>query len=355
MNKSVLVVGATGVAGSAFVQHVREARSKGECNWELTGTTRQVVKDESFDKDCTGISFVTADFLADCSAVKQLSGITHVVFAGFVPAPGFDQQVIPNRDLLVNCLHALDNNPLRRIVLIQGMKYYGSHLGPFKTPAREDDPRHDGANYYYAQQDVLEQSGINWTCLRPHVICGTASMGTPQNILGVIGVYASLMRDRNLPLSWPGTEESFMSINQATDARLLASAIAWSLDSEEAVNQAYNVTNGDFFRWQHLWPRIAELFAMERGEVCPRQLSNTMPPLAARWREIAELHGLRQASMNALVNWSFADYIMGTGWDVMASTVKIRQSGFSECMDTESMYLEHLRKLADERVLPVFL
>ena len=31
---------------------------------------------------------------------------------------------------------------LRRVVLVTGTKYYGSHLGPFKTPARESDPRH---------------------------------------------------------------------------------------------------------------------------------------------------------------------------------------------------------------------
>ena len=30
---------------------------------------------------------------------------------------------------------------LRRVVLVTGTKYYGSHLGPFKTPARESDPR----------------------------------------------------------------------------------------------------------------------------------------------------------------------------------------------------------------------
>ena len=29
---------------------------------------------------------------------------------------------------------------LRRVVLVTGTKYYGSHLGPFKTPARESGP-----------------------------------------------------------------------------------------------------------------------------------------------------------------------------------------------------------------------
>ena len=253
---NVLVVGATGVAGSAFVEHIQTQQKAGVCDWRLTGVTRRKVD----ANEGGGVSYITADLMADHSVMGTLRDITHVVFAGFVPAPDFAQQVAPNRDILVNCLRALGGNPLQRIVLIQGMKYYGSHLGAFKTPAREDDPRHDGENYYYAQQDVLEQSGIEWTCLRPHVICGTTSIGTPQNILTVIGVYASLMRAAGKPLHWPGSEQGFRCINQATDAGLLARAIEWSLKSTGAANEAFNVTNGDFFRWQHLWPKVAALF-----------------------------------------------------------------------------------------------
>ena len=44
---------------------------------------------------------------------------------------------------------------LRRVVLVTGTKYYGSHLGPFKTPARESDPRHMPPNYYFDQIDWL--------------------------------------------------------------------------------------------------------------------------------------------------------------------------------------------------------
>ena len=251
-----------------------------------------------------------------------------------------------------SCLRALSDNPLERIVLIQGMKYYGSHLGPFKTPAREDDPRHAGENYYYAQQDVLEHSGVNWTCLRPHVLCGTTSIGTPQNILSVIGVYASLIKSQGTPLSWPGTAESYTSINQATDSGLLARAIGWSLDSQSAVNQAFNVTNGDFFRWQHLWPKIAELFQLETAEVQLQNLTETMPLLSDRWNDLVRQHKLQPYAMDAIAHWPFADYILRTGWDVMASTIKIRQAGFNDCLDTEKMYLDHLMDLQSLKVLP---
>ena len=55
----------------------------------------------------------------------------------------------------------------------------GCHLGPYKTPTKEDDPRHMPPNFYYDQQDFLEefQKGKRWTWSvgRPHAVCGFSS------------------------------------------------------------------------------------------------------------------------------------------------------------------------------------
>jgi hypothetical protein len=40
---------------------------------------------------------------------------------------------------------------LERVVLVTGANYYGSHLGPYRTPCEESDPRHAGDNYYFHQ------------------------------------------------------------------------------------------------------------------------------------------------------------------------------------------------------------
>ena len=356
-NKKILVLGATGVAGTAFVEHGLEAIHQDGLDWELLGVSRHAGSQFKAPSDDIAwpsdrLKYLSADLLGDHSQLHELSDVTHVVFAGFVPGGTFAEQVAPNRDLLVNCLQALENNPLERVILIQGMKYYGSHLGQFKTPAREDDPRHEGENYYYAQQDALEKSGLAWTCLRPHVICGTSSIGTPQNILTVIGVYAALMKKAGRALSWPGSKLWYQSINQATDANLLAQAIHWALDEPKAERQAYNITNGDFFRWEQLWPRIAEQFEMEVGEVATTNLEQEMPTFESDWQSLVVQHQLMDYPMNKIANWSFANYILGTDWDVMASTIKSRQHGFAPCLDTEQMYLDHLQGLQALRILP---
>ncbi|MFZ2082090.1 MAG: hypothetical protein WAV38_36640, partial [Xanthobacteraceae bacterium] len=46
--------------------------------------------------------------------------------------------------MLVNLMDAIEtaSPDLVHVNLMHGTKWYGNHLGPFKTPAKEDDPRH---------------------------------------------------------------------------------------------------------------------------------------------------------------------------------------------------------------------
>jgi hypothetical protein len=40
---------------------------------------------------------------------------------------------------------------------VHGAKWYGMHIGPYRTPAREGDPRHMPPNFYYDQQDLVSR------------------------------------------------------------------------------------------------------------------------------------------------------------------------------------------------------
>jgi len=373
MQTNILVVGATGIIGSAFLRHClgnngTTADDKGNKpdapvsgapipdatnypaseHWHHTALTRRPEITSNHQR----LTYLHVDLLGDCSSLRELTDITHVVFAGYVPETDSVRQLAQNTALLKNCLDALEQCSLEQVVLLQGMKYYGSHKGRFRTPARENDARLNEPHYYYAQQDLVEASGIPWTCLRPHVVCGTASIGTPQNILCVLGCYVSLCKSMNFPLHWPGNEASFHALNQATDATLLAKAIVWALQSPAAQKQAFNVTNGDFFRWQHLWPKIAEQFGVHSVGCKPQQLQETMSGMGQRWEELVQTNNLQPFELAKICDWSFADYILKTEWDVMASTTKIRLAGFDACLDTEAMYLAHLKKMQHLRVIP---
>ena len=238
---------------------------------------------------------------------------------------------------------------------MQGQKYYGSHLGPYKTPTREDDPRHTSPNFYFNQQDLLIEAAqkANWSyaCLRPHIICGLSTR-SPMNPLMVIGVYASISRALGLPLKFPGDPKAYRRVYQATDARLLGQAAHWALIDPRAANQAFNITNGDFFRWEQVWECVAESFNMPLASPQRISLETFMSDKADLWRQLAKEHNLVTSELADLVNGSFGDYIFNCDWDVMASTIKARKHGFDCCLDSEEMFSRLLSEMADARLIP---
>ena len=59
--------------------------------------------------------------------------------------------------MLTNVVEAVEqlSPSLQHVSLIEGTKWYAPHLGPSKTPYKEDDPRYMPPNFYYDQEDYL--------------------------------------------------------------------------------------------------------------------------------------------------------------------------------------------------------
>ena len=88
-----------------------------------------------------------------------------------------------------------------------------------------------------------------------------------------IAVYAAISKELGLPLRFPGTEKTYGILYQITSAEILAKATAWAGQSEAAKNEIFNITNGDYFRWKYLWPRIAAMFDMPAADPIPTPLT----------------------------------------------------------------------------------
>ncbi len=232
-------------------------------------------------------------------------------------------------------------------MLVTGTKYYGSHLGPFKTPARESDPRHMPPDYYFDQIDWLTafQTGKpwDWVELRPQTLCGFAP-GTAMSILPAIAVYAAISRELGLPLRFPGKPGAYTSLYQVTESSHFANATLWAATEPRCGLEAFNITNGDYFRWHNLWPRIAEVFDMPAGEPQTISLVQHMGDKADLWRAMTDKHGLKPFDFDKLVAWPFADYVFGCDWDVMSDVTKSRRFGFHDVVDSEEMFTRLLRR-----------
>jgi hypothetical protein len=80
---------------------------------------------------------------------------------------------------------------------------------------------------------------------------------------------------------------------------------------ERAVNEVFNVTNGDFFRWQHVWPQIAGDFGLPFGDVQAIALTDFMADKEPVWQRIVDRYELRPTSYREVAAWPFADYGFG--------------------------------------------
>jgi nucleoside-diphosphate-sugar epimerase len=186
--------------------------------------------------------------------------------------------------------------------------------------------------------------------MRPHIVCGYAR--TDINLPKPIAVYAALCRKLGLPLKCPGSEGAYRAVHCASDVDLLNKGMLWAATTPGAADEAFNMVNGDPFRWQYLWPRIAEFFDMECGDVQTIDLEQMMADKAPVWDEIVREHGLLPTRFHEAANWAFATYAFAPTWDIMLDSTKARRHGFQEFVDSEEMFLRIFSDFREQRFIP---
>jgi nucleoside-diphosphate-sugar epimerase len=195
--------------------------------------------------------------------------------------------------------------------------------------------------------------GFTYTALRPQLVTGP----TPGalNVLPAIGVYAAIQREKGEPFGFPGGP-SF--VWEAADADLVADVMVWAADSPGAANEAFNITNGDVFEWRNVWPAIATTLGVETGPDSPMSLAAYLADNSGLWDRIVTKYDLRSLSLREFVghgdqhaDFAFA-YGAPEGPRAFVSTIKLRQAGFAEVVDTEDAFRDALQSLIDRKFLP---
>ena len=362
----VLIAGASGLVGQAAVRHFASLPQ-----WDVIAVSRRR------PVHAEGVEWLPLDLNDPIECTRELSSlrdVTHVVYAALFETPGlssgwFDADVIRrNEYMLQNLMQPLlATADIRHVSLLQGTKAYGMHHHSIgwkgvKNPLREREPRRPHPNFYFTQEDYLRdrQGGSSWglTVFRPTVIYGDAT-GNNMNLIPVLGAWAALLRDEGRPLDFPGQNLSTM-IREAVDADLVARALAWAAQSPDAIGGTYNLTNGDVFLWQNVWPVIADAMGMPVGDHRPTELLQELPTRAAQWSALVDRFGLRSPTnildfvgYNSLV---YADGLLSgqepPGGPVLNSTIALRLAGFHDCMDTEDMFAKWFRRIQEQRLVP---
>jgi nucleoside-diphosphate-sugar epimerase len=346
--KVALVAGANGVIGRNLIEHLTTLG-----DWSTIGISRRG------GQDTADVRYIGVDLLDADSTRAELSGlndVTHLFYAAYQDRPTWADLVPPNLAMLVNVVDAIEPVApgLRQVSLMQGYKVYGAHLGPFKTPARETDAGHMPPEFNVDQQAFLEQrqqgKPWTWSAIRPSVVGGVA-LGNPMNLAMVIAVYASISKELGLPLRFPGKLGAYNSLLEMTDSGLLAKATVWAATEDRSANQAFNIANGDLFRWSELWPEIARFFGLEVAPPLAMSLEVVMADKEPLWTTMAAKYHLTP-SYAEVSSWPFGDFVFSWDYDVFADGSKARRFGFHEYVETEAMFLRIFEDLRKRKIIP---
>ena len=358
---SVLLVGASGVVGSAALERFLRDDER-----EVVAVSRREPEIDAA-RPYRHLSVDLQDADATREAVGGLKDVDDVVYAALYEKPGVIQgwterdQMETNLAMLRNMVEpVMAASPgLRHVSLLQGTKAYGIHLHPIPVPARERLPRDPHENFYWLQEDYVrekaDERGLSWTIFRPQLIVGS-TLNAPMNMIPVIGVYGAICREEGLPFGFPGGARG---VFQTSDARVVAGALLWASTALAGRNEHFNVTNGEVCEWRELWPSISDTLGLEPAEDTPRQLSSWLLEHAATWERVVERYDLRPLSLPEVLGDShhYSDFIFAHGVEegppaVLVSDVKLHTAGFCEVMDTEETFRYWLTKLMERRILP---
>lgn len=354
MKNIALVVGSTGITGSNLAEKLI---SKGWATYGLARKPKTEIK---------GLQPIAGDLL-DVenleAALKDLKP-THVFFTSWMRNDTEAENIRVNSAMVRNLLKVLSpKNSVQHVALVTGLKHY---LGPFDayakagilpiTPVREEHPRLAIENFYYAQEDEVyaaaERDGFTWSIHRPHTVIGKA-VGNMMNMGTTLAVYATICKETGRPFIWPGSAAQWNGLSDVTDARILAEHLIWAAITEAAHNEAFNITNGEVFRWSWLWQQIADWFGIDA-----KGFDGTIHPLETEiagdnelWKDIATRNGLKERDLNRLASAWHTDLDLGRPIEVMTDMSKSRKLGFTNYQSTKDSFFDLFKQLKEDRLI----
>jgi nucleoside-diphosphate-sugar epimerase len=353
MTKTALVVGASGIVGHAAATLLLDR------GWAVFGLARRPAGQP-------GVTPVIADLQDASQTAAALTDIRPdaVFIATWSRQATEAENIRVNAVMVRNLLTALPalQTP-RHVALVTGLKHY---LGPFEaygkgvlpvTPFREEQGRLDVENFYYVQEDEVfaaaNRDGFSWSVHRPHTIIGEA-VGNAMNMGTTLAVYASLCRETGRPFYFPGSAVQWNSLTDMTDARQLARHLLWAAETPAAHNQAFNVVNGDIFRWKWMWGRVAEWFGITPApfDAGVRPLEAQMAGDAEIWRRIAARQNLVEPDLWRLASPWHTDADLGRPIECVTDMSKSRRLGFSAYQQTDEAFYDLFSTLRSDRLIP---
>jgi nucleoside-diphosphate-sugar epimerase len=357
MGKVAFITGANGVSGGAILEYVAQHTTENEWR-KIIVTSRSPFQSGVQD---SRVHFIALDFSVSPEELislmkEECKETTHAYFTSYVHRDDFAELADANVSLFKNFLTAITSVApgLQNVTMQTGGKNYGVHLCPVPTPAREDHPRHpkNKGNFYHAQEDylILEQSKSFWTynVIRPQAIMGWTQKPNGMNSALTLALYFMICKELNVEAPMPTNQVFWNGLDDIAFAPIIADLTIYASTTAECANQAFNVSNGDVFRWKDFWPKLAKYFGAKansdqkfsKPDPAPGTLQqefslvNWYQDKEKVWDELCtRLEAPNAKATFQYGTWQFQDWVFRRSWYVTLNTEKARRYGWKARID----------------------
>ena len=376
MSKVAFITGGNGITGSAILEYLVKNTDASE--WKKFIVTSRSPFQTTVQDD--RILFIALDFSHDAEALANrmraaCSEVTHAYFSSYIHKDDFAELNRANEALFENFLDALllTAPRLQSCTLQTGGKHYNVHLRPVPSPAREAEERSESpiGNFYYQQEDHLikRQKGQawRWNVIRPEAIIGYTSKPNGMNSALTYALYLLVCKELGHEGKMPTNQVYFEGYDDVSDSRLIADLSIYASTTERCGNQAFNVTNGDYFSWRYMWPRIADYFGVKatpqqhfskarptEGEVqLDISLAEWSKDKRQVWDSICDRTNCPKAKATwDAATWAYQDWVFQRTWCATLSVNKAREFGWTAQVDSYKSFTYAFEKFAELGQIP---
>ena len=165
----------------------------------------------------------------------------------------------------------------------------------------------------------------------------------------------------------PTNQRYWEGVDDVSSSKSIADLTIFVSTNTKAGNEAFNVTNGDYFCWKYMWPRLAQHFGAEahssykfqkpypkEGELqLERSLLEWSHDKEAVWNEICDKYGAPQAKATwAYGTWAFQDWVFQRTWSATLSVNKARKFGWTMNVDSYDCFIESFAEFVEAGLIP---
>jgi hypothetical protein len=86
------------------------------------------------------------------------------------------------------------------------------------------------------------------------------------------------------------------------------------------------------------WNELAAFYDLPIAEPLAMSTVSEMSEKAPLWDAMVARYDLHATPYNQIANWALVDWMLNFGEEATQSTIKIRQAGFADCIDTHQSF-----------------